>query len=497
MSATDILNKLAEKHMLNGNVDFAINLLSDTQSDLKSVFSVNSNSSLNNALKKYSIQEDMLQVGSRVRHSDGEGSIAHRIEGNEHFHPTAYFVKMDSGTCKMCGRDDIEPLEDLLGAIEGVKNTINKLTIPGSKEDERNRYSSNLHNLIKKYAQVDNMFGDDYKSDYNKLIDAYNTKVYTYEDWEAGVPYPEDLIIDWMDWHSNGMNVNKYDLKNHIIGMLDKHFERSKEPIEYSISNRYSSNLHNLIKKYAQNKDLDDYAMDGYDANDLERNWEIYRPEEKDTSPNGQKAYTLQEFEQGDEVPIELQRYIFDNSDGEMMDDNWSDYIEYELVKHFSKTDQPYVYYDPYEKMRSKALSELIKKYASKPKENEKTETSQEYEQRRYERNKKQWDDRKKRWEEWKKNQPESHKSALNILIKKYAQGEHFNSEEILDDSVDKQISEYLAQGYDAAAIEHNTGKHGNNPYEPGSEEAVLWSQGYYSFYSDIMADFPDAEEGY
>jgi hypothetical protein len=54
-----------------------------------------------------------------------------------------------------------------------------------------------------------------------------------------------------------------------------------------------------------------------------------------------------------------------------------------------------------------------------------------------------------------------------------------------------------LAQGYDAAAIEHNTGKHGNNPYEPGSEEAVLWSQGYYSFYSDIMADFPDAEEGY
>jgi hypothetical protein len=123
---------------------------------------------------------------------------------------------MDSGTCKMCGRDDIEPLEDLLGAIEGVKNTINKLTIPGSKEDERNRYSSNLHNLIKKYAQVDNMFGDDYKSDYNKLIDAYNTKVYTYEDWEAGVPYPEDLIIDWMDWHSNGMNVNKYDLKYQI-----------------------------------------------------------------------------------------------------------------------------------------------------------------------------------------------------------------------------------------------------------------------------------------
>ena len=45
-------------------------------------------------------------------------------------------------------------------------------------------------------------------------------------------------------------------------------------------------------------------------------------------------------------LPTDLQEYIFNNSDGEMLDDNWNEYIEYTLNSWFDSTDEPYVYSD-------------------------------------------------------------------------------------------------------------------------------------------------------
>jgi len=56
------------------------------------------------------------------------------------------------------------------------------------------------------------------------------------------------------------------------------------------------------------------------------------------------KLYTIEEFDSGEEVPIELQEWVFRSSDGEMMDDNWSDYVNQYIVDWFDSTSDPIEY---------------------------------------------------------------------------------------------------------------------------------------------------------
>lgn len=54
--------------------------------------------------------------------------------------------------------------------------------------------------------------------------------------------------------------------------------------------------------------------------------------------------YTLTQFNSGEDVPMELQEWIYHSSDGEMLDDNWSDYVEQYIVNWFNQTDDPIEY---------------------------------------------------------------------------------------------------------------------------------------------------------
>ena len=47
------------------------------------------------------------------------------------------------------------------------------------------------------------------------------------------------------------------------------------------------------------------------------------------------KQYTREQWDNAESLPEELVYDIFKNSDGEMLDDNWSEYIENKLVRYF------------------------------------------------------------------------------------------------------------------------------------------------------------------
>jgi hypothetical protein len=67
------------------------------------------------------------------------------------------------------------------------------------------------------------------------------------------------------------------------------------------------------------------------------------------------------------------------------------------------------------------SLSKMIKKYAGENKD-EKKETSQEFEEKRRNKNKMMWERRKQRWDKYKAENPNYKKSStLNTMIKKYA----------------------------------------------------------------------------
>lgn len=56
------------------------------------------------------------------------------------------------------------------------------------------------------------------------------------------------------------------------------------------------------------------------------------------------QIYTHADWEAGTEIPIDLQGWISDRSDGMMLDDNWNDYIDLYLGRVFEHSTDPVIY---------------------------------------------------------------------------------------------------------------------------------------------------------
>lgn len=168
--------------------------------------------------------------------------------------------------------------------------------------------------------------------------------------------------------------------------------------------------------------------------------------------------YTAEQFANGEDYPYHLQETIYKLSDGEMGDDNWSDYVDHYVVQHFNNSDEPIFYLieddnTPNVSNDSRA-NELATTHAS---------------------------------------------SHLKSLLKKYAQYEDHNNESGFgynppEIEVDDENLEVMSHGYDAARDDYSSGIETSNPYDPESPESKLWKQGYDWFLSQVEPQRPDVK---
>lgn len=174
--------------------------------------------------------------------------------------------------------------------------------------------------------------------------------------------------------------------------------------------------------------------------------------------------YTAEQFANGEKYPYHLQETIYKLSDGEMSDDNWSDYVDHYVVQHFNNSNEPLFYLiendDEPNMGNNRNESELLTTNAS---------------------------------------------THLKTLLKKYAQynedyeGDESDMEGGLNYSppeiqVDDENLEIMSHGYDAARNEHEGGEPSHNPYESESPEGRLWQQGYDWFLSQVEPQRPDVQ---
>lgn len=84
---------------------------------------------------------------------------------------------------------------------------------------------------------------------------------------------------------------------------------------------------------------------------------------------------------------------------------------------------------------------------------------------------------------------PGKNKLSTNLksMIKKYAQ---FGDDTFLD----PKQGDLMADGFDSAMDDENTGGGTDNPYEPGTPEAMAWSQGYKAALNSLPVDMPDSD---